>query len=112
MLSQLIIAAIITGFSASNSGGMVVVAALGGANTFVAGVLALIRGTGNPERQQRNQGEMKKVVVFIEQKSRELQVTPDLQVARGFIQEAFKVYGEAWDIIEQNRPNYFTTTST
>jgi hypothetical protein len=84
---------------------------LGIVNTATAGLLALLKGQGLPDRLRKDEYEMRKVQDFIEETESRLVVggagTLDVEELDELLQEVFGKYNAARDTAEMNRPDSY-----
>jgi hypothetical protein len=84
---------------------------LGISNTFTAGVLALLKGQGLPDRLRKDEYEMKKVQDFIEQTEIRLAVAGQGALTSEeldkVVEQIFERYNSARDTAEMNRPSSY-----
>ena len=83
---------------------------LGITNTSIAGVLALLKGQGLPDRLRKDQFEMRKVQDYIEETEARLVLAGDtltLQEVDDAAQKVFLKYNAARDTAEMNRPDSY-----
>jgi hypothetical protein len=84
---------------------------LGVVNTTMAGVLALLKGQGLPDRLRKDEFEMRKVQDFIEETETRLVVggegTLDTEELDELLQQVFAKYNAARDTAEMNRPDSY-----
>ena len=80
-------------------------------NTSTAGVLALLKGQGLPDRLRKDEYEMRKVQDFIEERESRLVVggagTLDTEELDELLQQVFAKYNAARDTAEMNRPDSY-----
>jgi hypothetical protein len=83
---------------------------LGITNTSIAGVLALLKGQGLPDRLRKDQFEMRKVQDFIEETEARLVLAGDtltLDEVDDAVQKVFLKFNAARDTAEMNRPENY-----
>jgi hypothetical protein len=83
---------------------------LGVTNTTIAGVLALLKGQGLPDRLRKDEYEMQKVQDFIEETEARLVVAGTsltVQEVDDAVQKVFVKYNAARDTQEANRPDSY-----
>jgi hypothetical protein len=83
---------------------------LGITNTSIAGVLALLKGQGLPDRLRKDQFEMRKVQDYIEETEARLVLAGDtltLQEVDDAVQKVFLKFNAARDTAEMNRPDSY-----
>ncbi|RDW79117.1 uncharacterized protein DSM5745_05969 [Aspergillus mulundensis] len=111
---QLIIGATITGLGPISDNHSVAVTVLGAVNTVIAGVLALMKGRGLPQRLRKDLAEIRKVLSYIDE------VDVDLRYGEGqradgdgngdvtaLIKEAFARYQVMQEVIDMNQPDSY-----
>lgn len=83
---------------------------LGITNTSIAGILALMKGQGLPDRLRKDQFEMRKVQDYIEEMDARLLLAGDtltLGEVDDAVQKVFLKYNAARDTTEMNRPDTY-----
>jgi hypothetical protein len=89
----------------------ILVTALGIANTFTAGILALLKGQGLPDRLRKDEFQMKKVQDFIEETEIRLAVAGGgswtAEELDSAMEQIFDKYNSARDTAEMNRPSSY-----
>jgi hypothetical protein len=83
---------------------------LGIANTSIAGVLALLKGQGLPDRLRKDEFEMRKVQDFIEETEARMVLAGDTvtqEEVDNAVQKVFLKYNAARDTAEMNRPDSY-----
>lgn len=107
---QLAIGATITALGPLASDHMLAITILGALNTVVAGILALMKGRGLPQRLRNDIGEIKKVLTFINNTGIRLKYSnnncSNTEVMR-YIDEALSRYILMCEIIEKNQPDSY-----
>lgn len=110
-IAQIILGAIITALGPSAGEHVLAITILGAFNTSIAGLLALLKGRGLPERLRRNSIEIARVLDFIEERATLLRYGNTQTSNNGvsvLLQEAFQAYNSAEQIIEGNQPDNYT----
>lgn len=109
-IAQIIIGAAITALGPSGGEHILAITILGAFNTSIAGLLALLKGRGLPQRLRRNMGELSKVLDFIQERATMLRYgsspVPNSENSL-LLQDAFQRYTIAQQIIERNEPDTF-----
>lgn len=83
---------------------------LGITNTSIAGVLALLKGQGLPDRLRKDEFEMRKVQDYIEETEARLVLAGDtltLEEVDDAVQKVFLKFNAARDTAEMNRPDSY-----
>ena len=84
---------------------------LGVINTSTAGILALLKGQGLPDRLRKDEYQMRKVQDFIEETDTRLSVMPPKTFSEeeldGVVAQIFEQYNAARDTSEMNRPSSY-----
>ena len=83
---------------------------LGITNTSIAGILALLKGQGLPDRLRKDQFEMRKVQDYIEETEARLVLAGDtltLEEVDDAVQKVFLKFNAARDTAEMNRPDSY-----
>ncbi|KAK3488067.1 uncharacterized protein B0T23DRAFT_323106 [Neurospora hispaniola] len=105
-LAQILIGATLTALGPSAGKHAIIITVLGAVNTVIAGVLALIKGQGLPERLRHDQAEFRKLQDWIEQTEALLAVGVigrDRKEVGLLIQVAFRKYNAVRQSEENNR---------
>jgi hypothetical protein len=86
-----------------------VITILGVLNTSIAGILALMKGQGLPDRLRKDAYEMKKVQDFIEETDIRLAIEEDAhpEDLNAVVQKVFDMYNTARDTAEMNHPTNY-----
>jgi hypothetical protein len=107
---QLMVGATITALGPSSDSHMIAITSLGALNTVVAGILALMKGRGLPQRHQKDLVEIRKVKTFLKQVAMRLKYggwdQGNANVA-SLIEEAFARYKTMQDVIDINQPDAY-----
>jgi hypothetical protein len=107
--TQIIIGATLTALGPVSKLHSTAITILGVVNTTTAGVLALLKGQGLPDRLRKDEFEMRKVQDFIEETESRLVVggqgTLDTEELDELLQQVFAKYNAARDTAEMNRPD-------
>lgn len=107
---QLAIGATITALGPLANEHMLAITILGALNTVVAGILALMKGRGLPQRLRNDIAEIRKVLTFIDNTGIRLKYSsnnyPNSEVMR-LIDEALGRYITMCEIIEKNQPDSY-----
>lgn len=109
-LAQIIIGAALTGLGPSSAHFSLAITILGATNTIVAGVLALIKGSGQPQRLGKDQVGYRKIQDWIEETEALLAVGVigrDRKEVGLLVEVAFKKYNAAKASEENNRPDMY-----
>ncbi|KAJ6111274.1 hypothetical protein N7486_003509 [Penicillium sp. IBT 16267x] len=109
-ISQVIIGSVITALGPSGDQHMLAITILGAFNTTIAGLLALLKGRGLPQRLRRNMSELAKVLDYIEEKKillRHGSAGVPKDGIESLIRDVLKRYATAEDIIERNQPDTY-----
>lgn len=83
---------------------------LGITNTSIAGILALLKGQGLPDRLRKDEFEMRKVQDYIEETEARLVLAGDtltLEEVDDAVQKVFLKFNAARDTAEMNRPDSY-----
>jgi len=110
-IAQIIIGATITALGPSGGEHILSITILGAFNTSIAGLLALLKGRGLPERLRRNMIEISKVSEFIQERAILLRygnsgISHD-EIST-LLQEVFREYNVAQQIIERNETDTYS----
>lgn len=113
ILLQIVIAATLTALGASSSSHDIITI-FGAVNTALAGILAIMKGQGLPDRVRKDREELRKVRDYIEEMEKSLQAGLDLEapstgVEKGVV-AAIRMYEKALDTAESNRPETYITS--
>lgn len=111
-LSQIVIGAALTALGPSGAIYTLHITILGAVNTIVAGVLALIKGSGQPQRMGKDQVEYRKLQDWIEETEALLAVGVigrDRREVGLLVEVAFKKYNAAKASEENNRPDMYVS---
>ncbi|KAJ5641353.1 hypothetical protein N7490_005353 [Penicillium lividum] len=109
-ITQVIIGAAITALGPSGGDHMLAITILGALNTSIAGLLALLKGRGLPERLRRNMIEIAKVSDFIQEKATLLRYGNSGVCNDGIsllLQEVYQAYHSAQQTIETNETDTY-----
>ena len=109
-ITQVIIGAAITALGPSGGDHVLAITILGALNTSIAGILALLKGRGLPQRLRRNVAELEHVLNYIEEHSTLLRYGSKKIPRDGIdslIQETLRLYAEAEKTIERNQPDTY-----
>ena len=112
LFAQIIVGASLTALGPTSGKHEVVITILGAGNTVIAGVLALIKGQGLPERLRKDEVEFRKVQDWVEETEALLAVGiigRNRQEVGLLVEVAFKKYNAAKASIENNRPEAYIT---
>ncbi|KAJ5506917.1 hypothetical protein PEX1_021940 [Penicillium expansum] len=110
-ITQIILGAAITALGPSAGEHVLAITILGALNTSIAGLLALLKGRGLPERLRRNSIEIAKVLDIIQERTILLRYGNTQTSNDGIsshLQEAFRAYTYAQQIIDGNQPDTYT----
>ncbi|KAK3398266.1 hypothetical protein B0T20DRAFT_479032 [Sordaria brevicollis] len=113
-LAQILIGATLTAFGPSAGKHAILITVLGAINTVIAGVLALIKGQGLPERLRHDQSEFRKLQDWIEQTEALLAVGVigrNRKEVGLLVQVAFKKYNAVRQSEENNRNENYVRVS-
>jgi hypothetical protein len=109
-VAQIVVGAAITALGPSGGEHTTAITILGAFNTSIAGLLALLKGRGLPERLRRNSTEISKVLDLIQERETLLRYgsshVSDDEISV-LLQEAFQSYASAEQIIEGNQPDTY-----
>ncbi|KAJ6024686.1 hypothetical protein N7540_005483 [Penicillium herquei] len=109
-IAQVIIGAAITALGPSGGEHMLAITILGALNTSIAGLLALLKGRGLPERLRKNMVQIANVSELIQERATMLRYG-DSDVSNDkislLLQEAFQAYFFAKEIIEKNQTDTY-----
>jgi hypothetical protein len=109
LVTQIIIGATLTALGPVSGLHSKAITILGVVNTSTAGVLAILKGQGLPDRLRKDEFEMHKVQDFIEETESRLIVggpgTLDKEQLDELLQQVFAKYNAARDTAEANRPD-------
>lgn len=109
-VAQVIVGAAITALGPSGGEHTLAITILGAFNTSIAGLLALLKGRGLPERLRKNSTEISKVLDIIQERETLLRYgnsnVSDDEVCV-LLQEAFQLYASAEQVIEGNQPDTY-----
>lgn len=107
---QLVIGATITALGPLANEHMLAITVLGALNTVVAGILALMKGRGLPQRLRNDVAEIRKVLTFIDNTGIRLRSSnnkySNAEIMR-LIEEALNRYVIMCEIIEKNQPDSY-----
>ncbi|OQE73366.1 hypothetical protein PENNAL_c0088G08972 [Penicillium nalgiovense] len=109
-ITQVIIGAAITALGPSGGEHMLAITILGALNTSIAGLLALLKGRGLPERLRRNMIEIARVSDLIQERATLLRYGNNHVSNSGIsllLQEVFQAYTSAQQIIERNQTDTY-----
>ncbi|KAJ5282013.1 hypothetical protein N7478_007385 [Penicillium angulare] len=109
---QVIIGAVITALGPSAADHMVAITVLGAINTSCAGLLALLKGRGLPQRLRGSMIEISKVLDYIQDTSLLLKYDKSRVPENGIgplLEESFQRYASAEQLIEGNQPDTFAS---
>ncbi|KAJ5111978.1 hypothetical protein N7532_000023 [Penicillium argentinense] len=109
---QVIIGAVITALGPSAADHMVAITVLGAINTSCAGLLALLKGRGLPQRLRGSMIEISKFLNFIQETSVLLKYDKSRVPENGIgplLEESFQRYASAEQLIEGNQPDTFAS---
>jgi hypothetical protein len=112
---QVIIGAAITALGPSGGDHILAITILGALNTSIAGILALLKGRGLPQRLRRNVAELEKVLNHIEEQSILLRYgrrRDSNDEIDSLIEDTLRRYAIAENVIERNQPDTYTEGST
>lgn len=109
-LAQVVMGATLTALGPNASRYTVPITALGALNTVIAGVLALLKGQGMPNKLHRDEMEFRKLQDWIEE-TEALLVTGiigrDNKDIGVLVESAFRKYDSAQNSVENNRPDNY-----
>jgi hypothetical protein len=113
-VAQVMIGAAITALGPSGGEHMLAITILGAFNTSIAGVLALLKGRGFPQRLRRNMVELENVLDFIQERGVLLRYGESevLHDGDALIRDVFQRYITAQQIIESNQPDTYAGGTT
>ncbi|KAL5338327.1 hypothetical protein BJX70DRAFT_367288 [Aspergillus crustosus] len=107
---QLVVGATITALGPLANNHMVAITILGAVNTVTAGVLALMKGRGLPQRLRKDLAEIRKVRTYIEEVEIDLRYGEGAQANRdvtSLIKDTFGLYKMMQDVIDMNQPDSY-----
>ncbi|KAL3493938.1 hypothetical protein BJX62DRAFT_234793 [Aspergillus germanicus] len=107
---QLMVGATITALGPLAANQKVPITILGAINTVIAGILALMKGRGLPQRLRKDLAEIRKVQMYITEAENNLKSAERDQAnrdVRALVDEAFARYRVMLDIIEMNHPDSY-----
>ena len=110
---QLVIGATITALGPLADDHMVAITILGAVNTIIAGVLALMKGRGLPQRLRKDLAEIRKVMTYIEEVEINLKYGDGEETNRdvmSLIRNVFDQYKTMQDVIAMNQPDTYANT--
>lgn len=108
--AQIVLGAVLTALGPSSADYAVVITVLGASNTITAGLLALVKGQGLPERLRKDQMEYRKLPDWIEETEALLAVGVlgrNRKEVGYLVEIAFKKYNAARASEENNRPDSY-----
>ena len=107
--TQIVVGGALTALGPVSAGHSQAITFLGIVNTSIAGILALFKGQGLPDRLRKDGYEMRKVQDFIEETESRLVVggegTIETEELDEILQQIFAKYNAARDTSEMNRPD-------
>lgn len=112
---QIVIGATLTALGPTGQHHTFAITLLGAINTGVAGILALMKGQGLPERWRKNAGELAKVQDFVEETEALLVMDGGRrseEEVEGLVKEVFERYEAAKYTAESNRPENYTVPTS
>jgi hypothetical protein len=112
--AQILVGAALTALGPSSASHPGVITGLGALNTVIAGLLALIKGQGLPERLRRDEKEFSRLREWIEETEMLLAtgvIGRDRVEVGGLVELAFKRYNAAKMSEENNRPESYVSQS-
>jgi hypothetical protein len=112
LFAQIIVGAALTALGPSAANHPLAITILGASNTVIAGVVALIKGQGLPERLRKDEIEFRKVQDWVEETESLLAVGiigRNRQEVGLLVEVAFKKYNAAKASMENNRPEAYIT---
>ena len=109
LISQILIGALLAALGSLSTLHPAVITILGVLNTSIAGILALMKGQGLPDRLRKDAYEMKKVQDFIEETDIRLAIEEDIKPEdlMSVVQRVFDMYNTARDTAEMNHPSNY-----
>ncbi|KAJ5588540.1 hypothetical protein N7537_011218 [Penicillium hordei] len=113
-ITQVIVGAAITALGPTGGEHTLAITVLGALNTSIAGLLALLKGRGLPERLRKNMMEIAKVSDLIQERATLLRYGNNHVSDSGIsllLQEAFQAYTSAQQIIERNQTDTYANES-
>lgn len=113
ILLQIVIAATLTALGASSSS-HTIITIFGAINTALAGIVAMMKGQGLPDRVRKDREELRKVRDYIEEMEKSLKAGLNLQAPNTAVEKgvvtAIQMYEKALETAENNRPeNYIVS---
>ncbi|KUJ12356.1 uncharacterized protein LY89DRAFT_623511 [Mollisia scopiformis] len=109
LIVQILIGAILAALGSLSNVHPTVITTFGVLNTAIAGILALMKGQGLPDRLRKDAYEMKKVQDFIEETDIRLAIEEDVHPGElnDIVQKVFDMYNTARDTAEMNHPTNY-----
>ncbi|KAE8390746.1 hypothetical protein BDV23DRAFT_193528 [Aspergillus alliaceus] len=107
---QVMIGATITALGPFGGSHLIAITVLGAVNTVVAGLIALLKGRGLPQRPRKNMVELGRVRKYIEEQKTLLQYGNgelSRDELRSLLEDVIKRYNLAEDTIERNQPDTY-----
>lgn len=108
--AQVVIGATLTALGPDAASHAVAITVLGALNTVIAGVLALMKGAGMPEKLHRDEVEFRKLQDWIEETEALLMtgvIGRDNRDIGVLVESAFRKYESAQKSVENNRPDNY-----
>jgi len=109
LITQILIGAVLAALGSLANAHPTVITILGVLNTAIAGIVALLKGQGLPDRLRKDAYEMKKVQDFIEETDIRLAIEDDIHPGelKDIIEKVFDLYNTARDTAEMNHPSNY-----
>ncbi|KAI1400284.1 hypothetical protein F4819DRAFT_461872 [Hypoxylon fuscum] len=113
--AQIVVGAALTAIGPSSAKYETTITVLGAVNTTLAGILALIRGSGQPQRLEKDRVGFRRLQDWIEETEALLAVGVigrDRKEVGLLVESAFKRYNAAKMSVENNSPDYYVNQPT
>lgn len=109
LIAQILVGAILAALGSLASTHPTIITVLGILNTATAGILALLKGQGLPDRLRKDAYQMKKVQDYIEETDIRLAIGEELHPAEldAVVEKVFDMYNTARDTAEMNHPSNY-----
>jgi hypothetical protein len=109
VIAQILIGAILASLGSLAKIHPTAITILGVVNASIAGILALLKGQGLPDRIRKDEFQMKRVQDFIESEDIRMALQNDItaQELEQTVQNIFDAYNRARDTAEMNRPSSY-----
>lgn len=109
VIAQILIGAVLASLGSLAKIHPTAITILGVVNASIAGILALLKGQGLPDRLRKDEFQMKRVQDFIESEDIRLALQNDITTheLEQTVQNIFDAYNRARDTAEMNRPSSY-----